>query len=278
MPAPSGAPKKPVPPSIEAIHVVHDLLDALVESPDLPPPAITAAVANVCGVLRPLISTHRAIAACAYRAVHLALYGYDCKGAGVPNHLHASKRTMIAWRVALSLVLPAAMRSRARATRRPAVPPLQSARADAVLPLPSGDLRAEDPEEDGRPITTASASDHSASTPESLSANPLHVLADAALADPTPYIADRFYALANAVRPTSTTDIRPRPSPAGRTIKRQVGAGPSEASITAARHLLTEIGRSSAMPPPHLTVALAAAFGYQDKGTPTGLRLSWGVS
>ena len=201
--------------------------------PDLPPIAITAAVANACGTIRPLFSTHRAIAACAYRAVHIALYGYDCKSAGVPVQLHASERTLVAWRVALRLVLPAAMRSYARVTSRPAVPPLQPARADAVC------------------LSLHTLAD--AALAESLSANPLHVLADTALADPKPCLVDQFRALANAVRPTPAT------------------AGPSEASITAARHLLTEIGRSRDLPPPHLTVALAAAVGYQDKGNPTSL-------
>ena len=251
MPAPGGAPKKPVPPSIEAIHVVHDLLDALVESPDLPPTAVTAAVAHVCGIIRPLVSTHRAIAACAYRAVHIALYGYDCKSAGVPDHLHASKRTLIAWRVALSLVLPAAMRSRARATSCPTVPPLRPARADAVR------------------LSLHALAD--AALAESLSANPLHMLANAALADPEPHLVDQFHALAKARRPTRTAAISLRPGPSYRTIETEVGADPSEASVAAARHLLTEIGRFRSLPPPRLTVTLAAAVGYQNTGNPTSL-------
>ena len=55
------------------------------------------------------------------------------------------------------------------------------------------------------------------------------------------------------------------------TIETEVGADPSEASVAAARHLLTEIGRFRPLPPPRLTVALAAAVGYQNKGNPTSL-------
>ena len=73
------------------------------------------------------------------------------------------------------------------------------------------------------------------------------------------------------MRPARAAAIDPRPGPSCRTIETQVAAGPSEASIAAARHLLTEIGRSRALPPPRLTVALAAAVGYQDKGNPTSL-------
>jgi hypothetical protein len=97
------------------------------------------------------------------------------------------------------------------------------------------------------------------------------MLANAALADPKPHLVDQFHALAKAGRPTRTAAISLRPGPSYRTIETEVGADPSEASVSAARHLLTEIGRFRPLPPPRLTVALAAAVGYQDKGNPTSM-------
>ena len=114
-----GAPRDPIAPSLEALHAAHDLLDALTRSRDLPPPAITTALANACGVVRPQHSTHRAIAASAYRVLHPALYGYGCRAVDVPPHLRASARSMVAWHVALNLILPAAMHGRPRVANRP---------------------------------------------------------------------------------------------------------------------------------------------------------------
>ena len=97
------------------------------------------------------------------------------------------------------------------------------------------------------------------------------MLANAALADPEPHLVDQFHALAKARRPTRTAAISLRPDPSYRTIETEVGADPSEASVAAARHLLTEIGRFRSLPPPRLTVTLAAAVGYQNTGNPTSL-------
>jgi len=101
-----------------------------------------------------------------------------------------------------------------------------------------------------------------------LSANPLHMLANAALADPEPHLVDQFHALAKARRPTGNpTSLANR----HRAIAAAAYPDPSEASVAAARHLLTEIGRFRSLPPPRLTVTLAAAVGYQNTGNPTSL-------
>ena len=105
---------KPVPPSLEAVHAARDLIDALTESHDLPPSYITAAVANTCGVLRPQSSTHRAIAASAYRILHPGPCNHACRAVDVPPHLRASTRCMIAWHVALSRILAVAIYRRPR--------------------------------------------------------------------------------------------------------------------------------------------------------------------
>ena len=106
--------KKPVPPSLEAIHAACDLIDALTKSHDLPPSCITAAVANTCGVLRPQSSTHRAIAASAYRILNPGPCNHACRAVDVPPHLRASTRCMIAWHVALSRILAVAIYRRPR--------------------------------------------------------------------------------------------------------------------------------------------------------------------
>ena len=132
-----------------------------------------------------------------------------------------------------------------------------------VMPAPGGAPK--------KPVPPSLHALADAALAESLSANPLHMLANAALADPEPHLVDQFHALAKARRPTRTAAISLRPDPSYRTIETEVGADPSEASVAAARHLLTEIGRFRSLPPPRLTVTLAAAVGYQNTGNPTSL-------
>ena len=174
-PAGQGAPKRPVVPSLGALHSAHDLLDALTLSHDLPPSSITDSMAKACGVNRPLSSTHRAIAASAYRVLHPSLYGHGCSLRDVPSHLRASTRCMVAWHVALSLILPLAMHGRSGVSNRPCLrhsllrrddrAQVLLPKSEAALPRSAGNLREGEPTGNGHSIACSSAECDSVSQP-----------------------------------------------------------------------------------------------------------------
>ena len=120
--------------SDERLKAVQRLTRALRASEALPPRDVTTAVAHAYGTPRPYASTHVAIAAAAFAALHEEL-----RVANLPAHLRCSASSMGTWRTKLDPALAEVTRRRPEdgSGRRPAEP------------HHAADLRAELPEERG---------------------------------------------------------------------------------------------------------------------------------
>ena len=131
--------------SDERLKAVQRLTRALRASEALPPRDVTTAVAHAYGTPRPYASTHVAIAAAAFAALHEEL-----RVADLPAHLRCSASSMGTWRTKLDPALAEVTRrrpedgsGRRRETQRN---PLSFCSAE---PHHAADLRAELPEERG---------------------------------------------------------------------------------------------------------------------------------